>query len=156
MKKLFLFLATAALAVSMNSCSSDDNSDSNSGGTPGGKITAKINGVSKTFDNVVVNQETFTEDGGYTILTVTGTMGTSTNELFKFAVEKGDVGADAIYFYTIEYKLAGSTYRASSEEFTTVVQTNSDNRLKGNLSGTLGNDTGNTVTFTDGAFDFTY
>jgi len=158
MKKIFLFLATAALAVTMNSCSSDDNSDSNGGsGAIGGTITAKINGVSKTFDNVVVNQETFTEDGGYTILTITGTMGTSTNELFKFDVEKGDVGADAVYSYSIEYKSAGSTYGAYNQQFTTVVQTNSDNKLKGNFSGILNSSNGETtVNFADGAFNIAY
>lgn len=141
------------LAFSMNSCSSDDNSDSNSG-TPGGTITAKINGVSKTFNKVVVNQETFTEDGEtYTELIVTGTIGNSTDEVISFDLDAGDLGAQAIYAFS--YKSGSNAYYYNGQVFNTVVQTNSNNKLVGNFSGNLGNNDGS-VTFADGAFDITY
>jgi len=156
MKKLFLFLATAALAVSMNSCSSDDNSDSNSGGTPGGTITTKINGVSKTFDNVLVNVRDFSNDGGYVFLDVTATIGTNTNELITFSTIQGELGATAIDDFS--YK-SGSNRFFNNGEFSSVAQINSNNRVKGNFSGKLTYYDGNeniTATFTDGSFDFTY
>ena len=152
MKKIFLFIASAALAVSMTSCSSDDNSDN--GGAPGGTITAKINGVSKTFDNVVVEQETISDNGEtYTELYVTGIIGNSTAEIITFTIDAGDVGADAVWEF--DYSSGNTFYRSGS--MSSVVQVNSDNRLKGNFSGTMTNfGTEETITFADGSFDITY
>jgi hypothetical protein len=152
MKKLFLFVAASALAVSLNSCSGDDSSSST-----GGSITAKINGTTKTFDNVVVNEESFpNEDGGtYTELTVTGTIGNSASELITFSLEKGDVGSEAVWSFN--YTANGQTYYDNGQ-LNTVVQTNSaSGKLKGNFSGTLqSGNSATTITIADGSFNFSY
>jgi len=154
MKKIILFVALATLGMSLNSCSSDDSGSSTQGGT----ITVKIDGVSTTFDNVIVNAETF-EDGGetYTSLDVTATKGTSTSEIITFYTEKGEVGADKIWSFT--YVKNGEQYN-SNGELTTVIQTNgNDQKLTGSFSGTVSYyDGGNVqeVVLTDGSFNIKY
>lgn len=154
MKKIFLFIATATLALSINSCSSDDNSDSNSGGTPGGTITAKINGVSKTFNNVIVNERRYEEDGGYTLLNVTATIGTSATDVVTFTCEKGTVGTDAIW----DFHYTQGTTGYYSNPMTIVTQTNNDTKkLKGSFNGTWTPfNSGTDLTVTEGSFDIQY
>lgn len=151
MKKLFLFLAASALALT--SCSSDDDGGSSIGGT----ITVTINGQAKTFNSIVVNEQVF--DAGtpneYTDLTVTGTIGSSTDEIIVFELEKGDLGANAIYFMT--YTKNNNTYFG---DFSANVTTNNNSKvLKGNFSGTFfdnGGSGSNEAVFTNGSFDIQY
>ena len=152
MKKLFLFVAVAALTISLNSCSS-----SGSGGSsPGGTLTAKINGVAKTFNTVVVNENV--QNAGtvdeYTELTVTGAIGTSTTEIITFNLDKGDLGSNAIYYFT--YTKDGEFYQGTS--MATNVTTNSNGKkLVGNFSGDVTNNSfTNTLTFTEGSFNIQY
>jgi len=156
MKKIFLFIATATLAFSMNSCSSDDNSDSNGGNTTvGGTITLKIDGVSKIFNNVIVNEITGTEDGAeYTLLNVTATIGTSATEVITFTTEKGEVGADVVW----DFHYTQGTTRYYSNPMTIVIQTNNDTKkLKGSFNGTWTPSNGGTdLTVTEGSFDIQY
>lgn len=156
MKKIFLFIATATLAFSMNSCSSDDNSDSNGGNTTvGGTITAKIDGVQKTFNNVIVNTTNFTEDGeNYTFLDITATIGNSASEIITFSTIKGRVGADAIR----DFNYTKNDNFFYSNPMTTIMQTNSDSKkLKGIFSGTLTNTSGGSpIAVTEGSFDIQY
>jgi len=154
MKKIFLFIATTTLAFSMNSCSSDDNSDSNGGNAVvGGTITAKINGVSKTFNNVIVNERN-SEEIDYTILDVTATIGTSATEVVTFTCEKGTVGTEAIW----DFRYTKGTVNYYSNPITIVTQTNNDaKKLKGSFNGTwtpFGD--GNNLTVTEGSFDIQY
>lgn len=153
MKKLFLFLAASTLALT--SCSSDDDSTPSIGGT----ITVTIDGVAKTFNTVVVNEEVY--DAGtvdeYTELTVTGVIGTNTNEIISFGLEKGDVGANAIYFFS--YVKDGVSYYNTS--VTTNVTTNNDSKkLIGNFSGTMTSFSGTgqnvDLVFTNGSFNIQY
>ena len=158
MKKIFLFIATATLAFSMNSCSSDDNSSDS--GVIGGTISAKIDGVSKTFNTVVVNKQTITEDGEtYTELVVSATIGTSTEEIITIALDAGDVGAEAIYSFS--YLNGGNTFNSYLGNLSSTVLTNSNNKLKGNFSGTLktynpSNGAEITKTLSEGSFDISY
>ncbi len=155
MKKLFLFLAASTLALT--SCSSDDDSSSSIGGT----ITVTIDGQAKTFNTVVVNEQVY--DAGtadeYTDLTITGVIGTSTSEIITFSVEKGDVGADAIYQfgYTKDGMYYTSYYGVLSANVTT---NNSSKKLIGNFSGTLGSNSGTgevtDAILTNGSFNIQY
>lgn len=156
MRKLFLFIATVVSTVSLNSCSSDDNSDS---GSVGGTVTVKIDGVSKTFNSVVVNKEVVNDEGEtYTELVVSALIGTSTEELITFTLDAGNVGAEAIYEFN--YKNGANAFNSYSGSFSSNVLTNSNNKLKGNFSGTLRTYTGTgeeiVKTFSEGAFDISY
>ena len=152
MKKLFLFLAASTLALT--SCSSDDDGGSSIGGT----ITVTIDGQAKTFNSVVVDEEVY--DAGtadeYTDLTVTGVIGTSTNEIITFYLEKGDLGSNAIYYFY--YTKNGVTYYSTG--ISSNVTTNNDSKkLIGNFSGTMSDVSGsgnNDAVFTNGSFNIQY
>ncbi len=149
MKKLFLFLAASTLALT--SCSKDDDGGSSIGGT----ITVTIDGQAKTFNTVVVNEEVLND--GYTELSVTAAIGTSTSEIINFDMEKGDLGSDAIYSFT--YTKDGVIYFTSS--FSSNVTTNNDSKkLVGNFSGTMTGFSGSgepvNVVFTNGSFNVQY
>jgi hypothetical protein len=163
MKKLFLFLSLAVLSVGLNSCSKDDSPESSSTSSTPSSVQVTINGVAKTFNTVVVNQETHTQ-GGETIteLTVSASINNSADEVITFMVYKGDVGSDAIYSF--DYRKNGkiyNSYNSGSLSFSTIIQTNSNNKIVGTFSGGLSywnNDTqeyemANTGS---GAFNITY
>ncbi|NBL64904.1 hypothetical protein GV828_06790 [Flavobacterium sp. NST-5] len=153
MKKLFLFVSAIGIMTTLNSCSGDDDSNSNPGQNTGGSISVKINGVSKTFNNVVVDKDTFVEDGEtITELGITGTIGNSATEVIMFGVEMGDVGADATFSFRY---LNGTNQYFDNGELSSVVQTNSNNKLKGNFSGRLSG-SGNTVDLTEGSYDISH
>ena len=59
MKKLFLFLSISLLTLSISSCSDDDSSPANN--EPGGTVSFKVDGVQKTFNNVIINTEIIEE-----------------------------------------------------------------------------------------------
>lgn len=149
MKKLFLFVAVAGLAFSLNSCSSS----SSGGSSPGGTLTAKINGVAKTFNTVVVSenvQGAGTADE-YTELTVTAAIGTSTTEFITFYLDKGDLGSDAIYeFY---YTKDGVIYNGSWA--TNVTTNNNSKKIVGSLSGTF-SDGVTAFVISEGTFNVQY
>lgn len=154
MKKLFMFLSVAALAVTM-ACSSDDDSNSSQ---PGGEVTVTINGVAKTFDNVIVNETTYPAEGNYpayTSLFVTATVGSSASEVITFDVEQGDVGANMIHSFT--YTMGGQTYY-NYNELSSVVQTNTaDGNLTGSFTGQLMSMNGeSTLNLTGGSFSIRY
>ena len=149
MKKLFLFLAASTLALT--SCSSDDDGGSSIGGT----ITVTIDGQAKTFNTVVVNEEVY--DDGYTELSVTGVIGTSTSEIITLIMEKGDLGSGAIYSFN--YTKDGVSYFDSG--MSSNVTTNNDSKkLIGNFSGTMSSFSGSgepiNVVFTNGSFNVQY
>lgn len=162
MKKLFLFLSLATLSVGLNSCSKDDSSDSNNNATPSA-VQVTINGTSKTFNTIVVDQDNYTLEGQtYTDLNVTASINNSATEMITFSIQKGDVGADAIYNF--EYVKDGKTYNSYNSEgfsFSTITQTNSNNKIVGTFSGGLSswnNETGvyDVATTSAGTFNITY
>lgn len=149
MKKLFLFLAASTLALT--SCSSDD-----SDGAPQ-SFTVTVNGTAKTFNTIVVDEEVEGED---VYLTVTALNPSNPNEFILFQTYEGDLGADAVYYFT--YSSGGVTYNnySGTSNFNIVLTQNSNNRMKGTFSGTLSGYNSNfeeiSVTTTNGAFDFGY
>lgn len=149
MKKLFLFLAASTLALT--SCSNDDDSAPSIGGT----ITVTIDGQAKTFNSVVVDEEVY--EDGYTELTVTGAIGTSTTEIITFYLDKGDLGSNAIYGFNYIKDGVGFFNTSISSNVTT---NNDSKKLIGNFSGTMSYFSGSgepiNVVFTNGSFNVQY
>lgn len=113
----------------------------------------KINGISKTFNTVVVYENTFGEE---TELTVTGT-GTDATGSVSFLLRKGDVGANVIYEFVYYNGLLYYDYSG----FSTSVTTNSiGKKLVGAFSGNLlaYDEQGNTmsVALNNGTFSVQY
>jgi hypothetical protein len=141
MKKLFLFLAAAALTVS---CSSDDD---NGGGSS--SLTFKANGVQKTMENVIVDEEA---EGPDTYLYVTGTVN-GTEQIFNMETYQGELGSDSIW--GIGFIDNGTAY--TDNGINAVVEINSSSRLKGTFSGTMYNwSTEQEITITEGKFDIAH
>lgn len=144
MKKLFLFVAVAAMAFS---CSSDDD---NGGGSGADSISFKVDGVQKNLTSVVVNEDE--DEEGDVFLTVTGTIGNSTENVFTFNCYQGDVGSDMAFNFG--GVIDGDTHFAFG--MNNVIQTNTNSKLKGSFSGTMMDGEGNSVEITDGTFDVSY
>lgn len=168
MKKLFLFTTLSALAFSFNACSGDDNSssDNNNNGNGntteiGGTVTVNINGADKVFNTVVVDQDLYSNNDNF--ITVTASTNNSTSEIITFSLYESDLGANQAQF---GYKSDNTDYYSASindetYDITSIVEINSNNRLKGTFSGRLiTQDNGlgqfETATFTNGKFDVTY
>ena len=139
MKKVFLFMAVAALTISLNSCSSD------SGG--GSSLSFKVNGTTKSF------KTTATESGGTVF--VIGYIGSaaSPTETVSFSIASGatgDVMSDVSYDNDTDTYFSGSG--------TSDVTLNNGSSVKGTFSGTLEPfDSANpTLTVTDGKFSASY
>ena len=153
----------SALAFSFNSCSDDDsssnNNDNNNNGNNteiGGTLTVTIDGAQKVFNTVIVNQELIDNDN---FLTVTASINNSTSEIITFYVYENNLGAD---------KANGFKYKLNNKEFdsmgineddfsiTSIVEINSNNRLKGTFSGRLITNGYEVANFTNGTFDITF
>lgn len=163
MKKLFLIAVLSVFTLSVTSCSDDDSGSTNNSSTTTGTFSMKVDGVTKSYNTIVVNDDVYAEgtpDEEHT-LSVTASNANNLSEVVYFNVYKGDLGPGVIYNFT--YTANGHTYYANSwEDFTTVVQTNSnDNKLKGSFSGVLYYQTMNgeeigTAGITEGMFDIKY
>lgn len=150
MKKLFLFTLLSALTFSLNSCSGDDDSAAPVNAQPGGTISFKFNGVQKTFNNVVIDQEVETE--GDVWLTVTGSENGSSSNMISFNAYQGDLGSDKIMNleYTQNDVTVFYTFQPNSN-----IQVNSNNTLSGTFSGfDSGSVNGNAIT--EGTFSAVY
>ena len=151
MKKLFLFVSVAALTVSLNSCSSDGGGSSSKG-----TVTAKIDGVAKTFKVVSVIEEVINPgtDEEYTELNFTGKIGTT--EIITFSFLKGVTGETAYGSGAFSYTKNG-VYYFDSGTSTFNVTTNSiaSKSLIGTFSGTYTDGT-NQIIFTEGTFNIQY
>lgn len=149
MKKIILLFAILSAGL-ITSCSKDDNNDSNQTPTPStnGLLTAKVNGVSKTFkvtDVNVINYPTYSD-----IEIVAHVEGDPTNTF------EMNLSRDSGIPYFIQYSETDIFYQpASMESFPVVVSENSTNKFKGTFSGTMREtDTGTTsVEITEGKFD---
>lgn len=142
MKKIFLFVAVAAMTLSLNSCSNDDDGGSSK------SVSFKVDGVNKKFK--VESQEV----AGTVV--VIGYIGSPSNptEYVNFTVETGATGAGAIQDFS--YGNATDDYDATST-FTSDVTSNSGGKAKGTFSGTLEPFDGTTnVVITDGKFSASF
>lgn len=139
MKKVFLFMAVAALTFSLNSCSSD------SGG--GSSVSFKVGGTSKSF------KTTATSSGGTVF--VIGYIGSAADpsETVSFSIESGATGD---VMDNISYTNDTDTYYSGSG--TSDVTLNNGSSVKGTFSGTLEPfDSANpTLTVTNGKFSASY
>lgn len=155
MRKIFLF--TAVLALGLTSCSSDDNSGGNGGGG-NSELKVTIDGVQKTFNTVVVNKHV---EDGWTELAVTATIDNDSSEIITFRVDEGEVGAYTIWSF--EYSKDATSFSTNGGDitFSSVVQTNSNGKLKGTFTGSLSswsnqNQEYTYITTTNGSFDISY
>lgn len=131
-----MFFAVITLAVSVNSCSNDDDGSSKS-------VTFKVDGVDKNFK--VESAETGS------LLFITGYIGNPSDptEYVTFTLNSEDTGANAIINFS--YENLTSSYDPIS--FSSNVTENSGGKAKGTFSGTLEPfDAGSNIEITDGSF----
>ena len=142
MKKLFLFVAVAAIAFSLNSCSS-----SSSGG--GSSLSFKVDGVSKNFKTTAVES-----DG---IVYVTGYIGSAADptETFSFSMASGETGD--LVMGNISYTNATDTYQPGGTGSSNVTL-NNGSIAKGVFAGTVVpfNSANSNLTLTQGTFSVSY
>lgn len=138
MKKLFLFLTVVTLTFT--SCSKDDDND-------GGKsIKLKINGTSKSFDNIVA-----AETAGYVIISGYNGPAADPTEYISISMPSGQTGDEAEISY---YDENDDYYDGGG--LTTNVTTNTTGSAKGTFSGTLEGFDTPSITITEGSFDVKY
>jgi len=154
-KKVFLFIAIAALSIS---CSNDDEKRAN-----GGTITVTVDGVAKTYSTVAVVPQDFPAAEGepaYTELKIIGSNGqTGANaETILIEVDKGDEGVDAIWDVTFTKNT--TIYTSNQTLVSNVSRNNNNGELKGTFSGTLVSfsigDPVTPIVITNGSFDIQY
>ena len=157
MKKFILGLFVLTSLSLTTACSSDDDN----GGSQNGELTVTIDGQAITFNSIIVDEDTYTEDGvTYTELDVTATVSGATNRIVEFGLESGDTGADALYYFY--YTQNGVEYYYNfGGEFNAVVSVNNGSSLAMTFSGTLNGYDQNTqeevsVTFTNGTLSANY
>lgn len=161
MKKLFLFVA--ALTLSLTSCSSDDNNGGGEGQIGNSELKVTIDGVQKTFNTIDVNE--IEGDNDYGELNITASIDNNPSEIIRFTVQKAVTGSNVLYGFV--YVKNGKEYDPHYGEnsfLTSIVQTNSNDKLKGTFIGKLGHfyydSNGNFLTeeieLTDGSFDISY
>lgn len=157
MKKILALVCTFILILT--SCSSDDNggNNDNQGTFP---LTVTINGVQKNFNSIFVDEHVYSDsEGSYTELTVIATINGDVSELIHFSVRKNS-GTGAIGFESFAYTkndVVYSPFAINEGVYYLDVQTNSNNKLKGTFSATVGNsETTTIIELTNGSFDISY
>lgn len=135
MKKFFLNLFILTGLVLTTACSGDD--DGGNGGGADDELVVTIDGQTLTFNNVIVDVDTFTDDGEtFTELDVTAIIGTDTTRVIEFGLEVGDTGAGTLFYF--DYIADGQVYYNGFEgSFNSVVSVNDGERLTMTFSGTL-------------------
>lgn len=137
MKKFFLAVFVVAISSITLSCGSDDDGDDGDGGVNIETLSVRIDGELITFNSIIVDTYTYTDDGGGTELDVTATIGGSTQRIITFYAYQGTTGANNVFDFT--YLRNGVYYSAwqSGTNFTSVITVNNGSRLEVNFSGTL-------------------
>ena len=143
-KALFYFLAFGAFTL--GSCSSDDDSSSGNG-----SITANVNGVARTFNDVEVIEHPYEEEG-YTDLQIIAALPDDPEHFIELWVTEGD--ADPTAMWQFGYYL-GNFYHESLDGFNSVVTENSNSAIKGTFSGQVRKyeTTEEPITITNGSFN---
>ncbi|KGO92229.1 hypothetical protein [Flavobacterium subsaxonicum] len=165
MKKLLLITCLTALTLSFNSCSDDDSKATETVVTEeiGGTLSFKVNGVQKTFNNVVVSK---TDYDGDVYLEVTASVNGSATEYLSFNLWQNDLGSEAVEYFTYvngsKMYSDGWSTNNTNPQVNSIVQTNSNNKLKGSFSGTVARmatmegETDEVINLTDGTFEAIY
>ena len=155
-KIIFPFIALLLLL----SCSKDDDAAPEVTPIPTvpSFLKVTIGGTPYKFDKFVVETQTVVEpDYTYVDLTITASIRNDETRQIIFNLEKEVPGPATIYyFYLLDN--AGSEYDTDHESaFSTYVTVNSNKRIIGTFSGTLGNFNGlETVELQNGSFDISY
>lgn len=151
MKKLFLFVSAVAMALTLNSCSSDESETTPTpvAGPAQGYISAKFNGETEVFTNIIVG-------GPDPSFHVTATKGTSTEQIFTMTFSEGYLGANMIQSFNYMENEDSRPFN-----YSTLTTVNSNGVLKGTFSGTmnyydlqLGEQV--EIVVTDGVFDIQF
>lgn len=145
MKKIFLFVAMAAM---FSACSGDDDSKKADKNAP---VVVTIDGKKTAFNNVT------THIAGYRIYVTA--MTDNNAEVLKFESDMGYTGDDSIYY--MEYVKGQKQYSDYDSPITSNVEVNTEYMLKGTFHGSLVmyDDEGEateTVTLTNGSFNIAH
>lgn len=141
MKNFFKILTFVAFAFSITACSSDG--DSKKSG-----LTARINGVDRTFNMIEVTEEVYEEYTDYIIDAVQSDDPTKT---LTISLGKESLGTDSIYF--IQYYDGTTFYQLSSPQITSNVTESSASRIKATFSGILNDGGSGNVNIANGVID---
>jgi len=134
MKRLTVSLLMVFALVLNTACSKDDD-NGDGGSTPQNQLVATIDGVTKTFDTVVANNQ-------FELTTVTASIGNSTSEIINIVTNGGETGSDVVWNFT--YTLNGRVYDSfnsdgSFQPFVSgVITTNNGSNFTANFSALLG------------------
>lgn len=154
MKKSILFILTGLFVMMLNSCSEDSKSGTTPTTTQG--VTVKINGISKTFSKINVEEKPWNENGQSGVdLFITAANSSDPNEMIHLNIGQGDLGDDQVW--GIYYTKDAIDYAQDDSEMKSFVDLNSEKRVKGSFNGSLKTEDGSTVyILTNGLFDVTY
>ena len=145
MKKLFLFMAMFVAILSLNSCSSDDDTSPN-------KIVFKFNEITKNFNVTVTEFEGLVSVYGYI-----GSIESPTDEI-SFYLEDNVGGNDNII--DLAYTNSSGTYITQDNNSldSYVTPNTSGNTIKGTFAGSLFSSTssGESISITNGSFFVNY
>ena len=141
MKNLFTILTIVAFGLSFTACSSD--SDGKKSG-----LTARINGVERTFNTIEVTEEDF---GEYTDYIIDAVQSDDVTKSITISLGKGSLGTDSIYF--IQYYDGTTFYQLSSPQITSNVTESSDSKIKATFSGILNDGGSGNVNIANGVID---
>lgn len=151
MKKIFLLVCITAFSLLLNSCSSDD---SNSTST-GGRVTFKINGVSKTLTTTTVTTDAPDSDGDVYVYAA-ATDGGANN--ITIEVYRGYLGNYGYATFFINNNLYNGPTNGSGGTFFMYFTQNDEHHLKGTFSGiaNASSSSNDDAEITEGTFDITY
>ena len=141
MKNFFTILTFVAFAFSITACSSDG--DSKKSG-----LTARINGVDRTFTNIEVTEEDYGEYSDYIIEAVQSDDATKT---LTIKLGKESLGTDSIYY--IQYLDGTTFYQVSNPQITSNVTESSASKIKATFSGILNDGGSGNVNIANGVID---
>lgn len=126
MKKIFLSLFLAVIAVTLHSCSDDEPQ-------LGGTVSFTVDGSQKTYTNPMVTiLEPNPEENGIVLLRLTS--GTNDTGILQFEIEREVTGNVVPYFFGY---LTSNTYHFLEEEFTLIISANENGHMAGTFSGRL-------------------
>lgn len=156
MKKLLLPL----VAVLAFGCSSDKDESPQIVLPPStNTLKATINGTAYTFDKIIVETQTITDEGyTYVDLHVTASINGDETRSIEFNCEQNVAGTESTYwFYAYHDFDFDYDYEETDVTFANNITINSDRRLVGTFSGTLDNyENTEQITITNGSYDLTY
>jgi hypothetical protein len=111
-------------------------------------LTARINGVERTFNTIEVTEEVYDE---YTDYIIDAVQSDDVTKSITISLGKGSLGTDSIYF--IQYYDGTTFYQLSSPQITSNVTESSDSKIKATFSGILNDGGSGNVNIANGVID---